>query len=61
MKTALNAQNISFSPIMSTVSARSAGSSPKHSVHKLKVTKPVFTTMTAKQPPHFSTVFWIMV
>ena len=28
---------------------------------KLKVTKPVFTTMTAKQPPHFSTVFWIMV
>lgn len=37
------------------------GQFAKHSVHKLKVTRPVFTTMTAKQPPHFSTVFWIMV
>ena len=30
-------------------------------VHKLKVTRPVFTMMTAKQLPHFSIVFWIMV
>ena len=44
-----------------SVSARSAGSLPKHSVHKLKVTRPVFTTMTEKQLPHFSIVFWIMV
>ena len=57
----VNVQNISFSPITSTVSARSAGSLPKHSVHKLKVTRPVFTMMTAKQLPHFSIVFWIMV